>query len=223
MGRFSRGRRGLGLVQAAIQVANRVPGTQGLPTSGSSGPRQGGARPLPWGSRLEAALAPSIPSGLRACCQGATPAMGPASTGEWPPSNGPDLAEAMPLQRETACRDRLGPGGPRGAGWPGGWGGRLSSSERKTRANPQRPCLGEAFDRRNCGKTPVNLGKSPRPWGNQPMISRSNPWAGHCVARAAETPDISQKPKGWAPGSGQTQRLGPIGPCVQLVTETVWD
>jgi len=55
------------------------------------------------------------------------------------------------------------------------------------------------------------------------MISRSNPWAAHCVARAAETPDISQKPKGWAPGARKTQRLAPIGPCVQLVTETVWD
>ena len=217
------GRRGLGLVQAAIQVANRVPGTQGLPTSGSSGPRQGGARPLPWGSRLEAALAPSIPSSFRACCQGATPAMGPASTGEWPPSNSPDLAEAMPLQRETACRDRLGPGGPRGAGWPGGWGGRLSSSERKTRANPQRPCLDGAFARRNCGKTPVNLGKSPCPWGNPLMISRSNPLAAQVVAGATETPDRAAKPGGGSLGARQKDRLGPIGPCLHLVTETVWD
>jgi hypothetical protein len=101
--------------------------------------------------------------------------MGPASTGAWPPSNGPDLAGAMPLQPETACRNRVGPGVPREAGRPSDLGGRLSSSDRTTHPNPQRPCLGGAFGRRNCGKTPANLGKSPWSWGNPQTISRSYP------------------------------------------------
>jgi len=55
------------------------------------------------------------------------------------------------------------------------------------------------------------------------MISRSNPWADPVVARATETPDRAAKPEEGSPGAHQKDRLGPIGPCVQLVTETVWD
>ena len=218
MGRRGGDRLGQGLAEATLQVANRLPGDQGLTTSS-----QGGASQLSRGTRLQPVLAPTTLSSFRACCQGAAPAMGPASTGAWPPSNGPDQAEAMPLQPETACRDRVGPGGPSGAGRQSCQGGRLSRSDRTTHPNPQQPCLGGAFARRNCGKTPANLGKSPGPWGNPPMISRSNPWADPVVARATETPDRAAKPEEGSPGARHWDRLGPIGPCVQLVTETVWD
>ena len=129
----------------------------------------------------------------------------------------------MVLQPETGCRNRVGPGGPSGAGQPSGPGARLSSSVQTTQPNPQRPCTGGGSGRRNCGKTPLNLGKNPGSWGNPPLISRSNPWASHFVASGMEAPDMAKKIKGLAWSTCQGPRLGPMGPCVQLTTETAWD
>jgi len=129
----------------------------------------------------------------------------------------------MPHQRETDCDDRVGQGRPRGAGRPSGPGVRLSSGDRPTCPNPQGPCRAGGSGGQNCGKTRAKLGKSRRAWGNLPLISRSNPFSGHCVAKAAGPLDMADQAEGLAWGGRHGSRMGPISPCVQLVTETVWD
>ena len=142
------------------------------------------------------------------------------ATGPSPPSNGPGLAEAKPHQLETACGDRIKPAGRGEAGWAKRSPGRLSRSDRTTRHNPQRPCPGRGSEGQICGKTPPKLWKTPCGWGNPPPISRTDAWPANCVAKAAEMADLALNPEELTWGAPQRKRLGPIGPCVGLATET---